>query len=474
MHSPNQGAEGIKNSADFRDTVRLLDYARTLAAQSYSNVHVLHLKYRFQGPAQNFRSPYTTGDWQLPINYRDPNGRLRNPVPQPFSVLHDPVIKLDYLETGIFDPLPAQAVFSHIAKVCQPPPRIIVVSYVQSIVTDNHLSSLASWGITSSPPCFVFSPLETRVREHRPLHLALNHAIPMSMYAFPSEGPPVSSPQSPSPPKNVLKEKAVMSSAQRKQEMKKRLDNVTYNKIDETPYFEPARSYPPSTTIARIDDVPHSYAQSNSQPEKRYPPQPVATLSVVTNGDPSNRPDDPSKNASAAPLDRIPLWALAPGVGILHGSTSVSIGVKLSDFSANKLDYAKSTSTNQASTSESLMRFPVDLGPIKRPSSTAPPSKAVPLSQIGEKNEKTPSIHLTPPERTYNLVPNTQSWPSPLNKVPGWRKGRRQQMDDVMDEIARPASPVDVLQSGIEAMELAVEAPDAEEEMTVLEAMMIG
>ena len=28
MQSPNEGAEGIKNSEDFRDTIKLLDYAR--------------------------------------------------------------------------------------------------------------------------------------------------------------------------------------------------------------------------------------------------------------------------------------------------------------------------------------------------------------------------------------------------------------------------------------------------------------
>jgi len=38
-------------------------------------------------------------------------------------------------ENGVFEPLPAQAVFSHVAKCCQPPPRIIVVSYVCSKVT---------------------------------------------------------------------------------------------------------------------------------------------------------------------------------------------------------------------------------------------------------------------------------------------------------------------------------------------------
>ena len=39
-------------------------------------------------------------------------------------------------DNGVFNPLPAQAVFDHIAKTCQPPPRIIVVSYVCSKVTE--------------------------------------------------------------------------------------------------------------------------------------------------------------------------------------------------------------------------------------------------------------------------------------------------------------------------------------------------
>ena len=71
---------------------------KALSSQPSSNVHVLHLKYRFQGPTQIFRSPYATGDFQLPLNYRDSTGRLRNPVPQPFSTLHDPVVKIDYSE----------------------------------------------------------------------------------------------------------------------------------------------------------------------------------------------------------------------------------------------------------------------------------------------------------------------------------------------------------------------------------------
>jgi hypothetical protein len=69
-------------------------------------------------------------------------------VPQPFSVARDPVLKVDYRkspywgwadihkeENGVFTPLPAQAIFDHISKACFPPPRIIVVSFVNSLVT---------------------------------------------------------------------------------------------------------------------------------------------------------------------------------------------------------------------------------------------------------------------------------------------------------------------------------------------------
>nr|KIR46820.1 hypothetical protein I312_03711 [Cryptococcus bacillisporus CA1280] len=187
MRSPHEGSDCI-SPEDFKDTIRLLDHARFLAAQRQSNVHILHLKYRFQGQHKTFRSPYSFANNQLQLNLHDKVGTGRNPVPQPFAVLHDPVMKIDYMENGIFEPLPAQAIFSHIAKWCQPPSRIIVISYVHSKVIENHLSSLSTWVITSSPPIYIFSPLETRLRKQRPLHLALNHAIPMLMYAWPLGG----------------------------------------------------------------------------------------------------------------------------------------------------------------------------------------------------------------------------------------------------------------------------------------------
>jgi hypothetical protein len=69
-----------------------------LTATEHSNVHVLHLKYRFSGQASQFRSPY--GDEHPSSSTASGSGPLvsvaQEPVPQPFSVMHDPVIKIDY------------------------------------------------------------------------------------------------------------------------------------------------------------------------------------------------------------------------------------------------------------------------------------------------------------------------------------------------------------------------------------------
>lgn len=151
------------------------------ASDPRRNVHILHLKYRFQTPDQGL--PMTRTE-KLASLGRDSDyaGRYNGSgvgrtVPQPFSVVNDPVVKIDYRtsfllaphgvgrggavegvysearavherwrkkvsaltateDNGVFNPLPAQAVFNHIAKTCQPPPRIIVVSYVCSKATE--------------------------------------------------------------------------------------------------------------------------------------------------------------------------------------------------------------------------------------------------------------------------------------------------------------------------------------------------
>ena len=85
-----------------------------------------------------------------------------------------------------------------------------------------------------------------------------------------------------------------------------------------------------STSASASQTGIYTYAPSSLSP-RIYPPDPVATLSVIT--------QDSLTDAHTGELvpDRIPLWALAPGVGVLHGSTAVSLGVRLGDFSACNL-----------------------------------------------------------------------------------------------------------------------------------------
>ena len=242
-----------------------------------------------------------------------------------------------------------------------------------------------------------------------------------------------------------------------------------------------------------------------SQVEKEYPPDPVASLTVVVD----------NRNGKIAALDQldetsgdwIPLWALAPGVGILQGSTSASVGVKLIDFSAINLvstedqvgtvsggRRASSTASRSIRASDAGIRTsPIDLKglgqplpPVEAPSRPATPAKALNAngpSRIGAKmisNAKAKGIplphmqderptHLTPPDRMpprlsatppdhpprlngtppqnhrhlspEQVIPNveaamsTASWPSPVSKVPGWRKGRKEQMEDTLEEL---------------------------------------
>ncbi|WVN86847.1 uncharacterized protein L203_102021 [Cryptococcus depauperatus CBS 7841] len=507
MRSPHEGSDSV-SPEDFKDTIRLLEHARLLASQPNANVSILHLKYRFQGQHNSFRSPYSSGDHKLPLNFRDSIGRVRNPVPQPFSALHDPVVKIDYMENGIFDPLPAQAVFGHIAKMCQPPPRIIVVSYVYSKVTENHLSSLSTWALTSSPPAYIFSPLETRLREQRTLHLALNHAIPISMYAWPAET--VSSPNSlaqfspgfsfmPNSPNGPL-----ASPTRSGYGKLRRWERELSRKMSaDSPILLTRRisGQDPPYSENRPNDVKFVGKGSKGN---RYPPDPIASLTIITSSDidldikekdqkedgpnsaPLPRPARPgSAGSGPPPVDRIPLWHLAPGVGVLHGSTSASIGVRLGDFSAINL-VGESGLVESGEASKEIKESEVeDLGvktekmgveelrktdgmgagsgigaernhnikaaallerPISRPSSAAPVSVGIP--EVVKDNSTRPkkdgpysAAYLTPPEKVSGSLGrpwhslSSQSWPAPVSRVPGWRKGRKEIMEDTLEEL---------------------------------------
>ncbi|KIR34634.1 hypothetical protein I352_02885 [Cryptococcus deuterogattii MMRL2647] len=483
MRSPHEGSDCI-SPEDFKDTIRLLDYARFLTAQRQSNVHILHLKYRFQGQHKTFRSPYPFANNQLQLNFHDKVGRGRNSVPQPFAVLHDPVMKIDYMENGAFEPLPAQAIFSHIAKWCQPPPRIIVISYVHSKVIENHLSSLSTWAITSSPPIYIFSPLETRLREQRPLHLALNHAIPMSMYAWPLEG--------------QLAYEAGRTRCGS-------VENTSTGARADWEHYRRASGGSPILLTRRISeqDTRISNKQSSidsSSRKTRYPPDPIAALTIIMSSleSPAVMKDeiDGTDNAApssaslswrnlsqssisyTSPVDRIPLWQLAPGVGILHGSTSASIGIHINGFSAISL-VGESGNVEQGEAEKKIKEREIEGLGIKtevmgmdelrardriegisealkasamlgRPTSRLSSTTPVPVgTSSGTKMDSStsmgapayPTTHLTPPgpstksiARPWRLL-SSQSWPAPVSKVSGWRKGRKEMMEDILEEL---------------------------------------
>ncbi|WRT69546.1 uncharacterized protein IL334_006533 [Kwoniella shivajii] len=527
MRSPNEGGQGVK-ADDFKDTVRLLEHARWLTSQSHSNVHILHLKYRFQGQTSAFRSPYSTGDYQLPLNYKGSIGRVRNPVPQPFSVLHDPVVKIDYMENGIFDPLPAQAVFSHIAKMCQPPPRIIVISYVYSKVIENHLSSLSTWASTSSPPSYVFSPVETRLREPQPLHVALGHAIPMSMYAWPSElynslSPLPSASGTTNGPHNPLSPLGGYRYPISPRHSITKMNNQGRENDEQSE----EHSLSPLLLTRRIsgaespnDMIDRYYARLHGN---KYTSDPIASLTIITSSPPTitkplplpplkdNGTDQSATEPTVGPqneleklksneispstvhaqmqvpVDRIPLWHLAPGVGVLHGSTSASIGVKLSDFSAINLvgdngkirqNDAKKNFRSSDMEGLGIRTTPFDLNdienknlslmdipmPISRPSSTTPASIGI-LGRFENEKENakkeiaTKMIHLTPPDpkpkslTSNRILPASQSWPAPVSRVPGWRKGRKEMMEDTLEEMGLGQFTVGSDRVGLENVE---------------------
>ena len=58
-------------------------------------MHILHLKYRFQGQSLN-GAALAQGDYPGQEGANEVEGKARNPVPQPFSILHDPIVKIDY------------------------------------------------------------------------------------------------------------------------------------------------------------------------------------------------------------------------------------------------------------------------------------------------------------------------------------------------------------------------------------------
>jgi len=91
------------------------------------------------------------------------------------------------------------------------------------------------------------------------------------------------------------------------------------------------------------NSLPEPSHDLKSPRDRSYPPDPIASLTIVSTPvlvGPNEVPPTASSVTSTKGYlqsDRIPLWALAPGMNVLQGSTSASIGIKLSDFSALNL-----------------------------------------------------------------------------------------------------------------------------------------
>ena len=265
----------------------------------------------------------------------------------------------------------------------------------------------------------------------------------MSMYAWPADHPTPTSPSSlPSPAPRDIRN--------------------TMN----SPVRERRSSGPAEITLIRTD----------SQPEKLYPPDPVASLTVVT-AETLPPTTDQGTATVPPPVDRIPLWALAPGVGVLQGSTSVSIGVHLSDFSAinltGKSSEEKKTSKGGRSTINTtdagIKTSPIDIKPLLRaalpveaPARPITPSRVLvtnapngPSGLNGHNGTGTTKpltqkqTHLSPPDTNPPAPPHlslrTQSWPSPVSKVPGWRKGRKEQMEDTLEGLGLTGQEAEML-----------------------------
>lgn len=229
-------------------------------------------------------------------------------------------------------------------------------------------------------------------------------------------------------------------------------------------------------------------------------PDPIASLTIVSTPvsggpgpDPMDRMEQPNTASSVCTRantcsekskgylqsDRIPLWALAPGMNVLQGSTSASIGIKLSDFSALNLvnqaegerqqtsvtkvasrskakggvGFNKSTFRSQQSGEVWVDSSPLQakhrilvppVEPISRPSTPAA------IDNISTSDSEAKSAfrqHLTPPEKFTppelfkpSLSPGAAtgkgSFPR-LARIPHWRRGRKELAEDVLEELGK-------------------------------------
>ena len=205
-----------------------------------------------------------------------------------------------------------------------------------------------------------------------------------------------------------------------------------------------------STEKRQSADYSHLAYHTRSLPTRQYPPDPVATLTVTSSLDRQHEPrivPMPDDSPRAVP-DRIPLWTLAPGVGVLHGSVSASLGIRLSDFSASNLA-SKTNETIDESANKHLpssivgiKTSPVDVKKLEKLNVTRPPIE--PISRPTSAAKKVPDLpggqvpapaamakRLTPPSSTGG----SGEWPGRKSRVPTWKKGRKEVMEDVLEDV---------------------------------------
>lgn len=288
-----------------------------------------------------------------------------------------------------------------------------------------------------------------------PIHVALHHAIPMSMYAQPDPGP---SPYKPSPTRST---------------------GGHYDRERERSVAKSSSSGP-----LRRRHSEHSLPPlTPSQRERQYPRDPIASLTIIsTPNHPQTRPAtssgpyDTSPPTPQAQSERLPLWALAPGMNVLQGSTSASIGIKLGDFSALNLvngDHADIDSLGKALVGQRSRLHHhagevwIDSSPLKEKHNIlVPPIEmtsrpSTPASRIiDDPNADSRSVrsvtsavlnqHLTPPEKftppsIFQAKGTPSSFPR-LARIPHWKRGRKELPEDVIEDLGRGSEMDGVLE----------------------------
>lgn len=396
---------------------------------------------------------------------------------------------------------------------------------IADAVFRNHIAQLSTWALTSSPPCYVFSPLETRLRVTLPIQVALHHAIPMSMYAQPDPGP---SPYKPSPTRS----------------MGGGIGEDVADNHRESPVHNSSSS---GSRGLRRRHSEQSLPQTQLSSARSYPRDPIASLTIIsTPNHPQSRPSTSSGILTSPPIqstppptggslsqshsqsqlqplpqsDRLPLWALAPGMNVLQGSTSASIGIKLGDFSSLNLvnnDHENINSLGRAlvgnrsrlnhhagevwidssplrSKQRHILASPLPpLPPLIKPPSR-PSTPASRIMDIGDRDtgsdtrsikSRTSQRHLPyhqhphqhqhqhQAQQEHHLSPQDQFTPPNLfqssksqshhhhhgqfprlARIPHWKRGRKELMEDVLEDLGKGLEVEGVLEDGMRSLGL--------------------